>query len=101
MNKIDITTILKENHAETQKLIREHGKPCMGNMKEIELNEDVDVIIGVDDGKVTKVRTFDEDDCGVEFYYTNGFLESVWVMACDFAYGTENNVYLALAKMFE
>jgi hypothetical protein len=107
MNKTDISKILLENCDEAQKLVWKHGKPCeypFGNMREIELpNGGVDAIIGVDEGKVTKVRTW--EDGGMEYYYEaetddRDYVDSGWTLECDLAYCTANDIHLAIGDMF-
>ena len=114
MRKTDVEKILQQNFEEAQKLVWKHGKPCdypCEDMREIELpNGGVKVIIGIDEGKVTKVRTW--EDSGMEYYYEaeeKDYVESIcdnfhdndgWTLDCDFAHGTENRIYLAIGKMF-
>ena len=114
MRKINIQEILYKNFEEAQKLVWKHGSPCKypcNGMRELVLpNGGVQVTIGLDEGKITKVRTW--KNSGIEYYYIaeeKDYVEEIcdhykdndgWVLDCDFAHGTENNVYLAIWDMF-
>ena len=107
MDKTNISEILYKNFEEAQKLVRKHGKPCkypLNDMREMP-NGGVKVMIGTDEGKVTKVRTFDDELCGMEYCYEaeeKDFDEyNGWILDCYFSHGTENNIYLAIGKMFD
>jgi hypothetical protein len=109
MDKTNISEILYKNFEEAQKLVRKYGKPCkypLEDMREIELpNGGVKVMIGTYEGKVTKVRTFDDELCGMEYCYEAEDEDVVeydgWILDCEFAHGTENNIFLAIGEMFD
>ena len=96
MDKTDVVKIIEENFEEAHKLLWENRKD-----KETILPNKVFAISGASEGNVTKVRMSDKD-CLIECYFEdNEEFNSGWTDICDFSYGYENNIYLAIGEMFE